>query len=49
MGRIILYIIVIAVIIAVITKFFYLLVAGALGYWAYKQFKRIKPREVSKH
>ncbi|SDD47806.1 micrococcal nuclease [Paenibacillus sp. CF095] len=40
MGRIILYIIVIAVIIAVITKFFYLLVAGALGYWAYKQFKK---------
>ncbi|PJN64546.1 SPBc2 prophage-derived endonuclease YokF precursor [Paenibacillus sp. GM1FR] len=40
MGRIILYIIVIAFIIAVITKFFYLLVAGALGYWAYKQFKK---------
>ncbi|WP_433709018.1 thermonuclease family protein [Paenibacillus illinoisensis] len=40
MGRIVLFIIVAALIIALIVKFFYLLVAGALGYWAYKQFKK---------
>ncbi|MCL6663519.1 thermonuclease family protein [Paenibacillus amylolyticus] len=40
MGRTILYVVLAVLVIAVIIKFFYLIVAAALGYWAYKQFRK---------
>lgn len=40
MGRVILIILAAILIIALVAKFFFLLVAGALGYWAYKQYKK---------
>lgn len=42
MGRIILYVVLAVLVIAVIIKFFYLLVAAVLGYWAYKQYRKNK-------